>query len=81
MKGLVLQGGGAKGAFQVGAIKALIELGHSFDGVVGVSIGAINAAFVAQGDMDLAYKMWYDINFEQLMGIDKDMAVKFVICK
>ena len=49
MKGLVLEGGGTKGAYQLGAYKALKELGMEFDGIVGTSIGALNAAFIIQG--------------------------------
>lgn len=45
--GLVMSGGGAKGAFQVGAIKALSELGVKVDGIAGASIGALNGAIVA----------------------------------
>lgn len=45
--GLVMSGGGAKGAFQVGAIKALAELGVQVDGIAGASIGALNGAIVA----------------------------------
>ena len=41
---LVLEGGGAKGAYQVGAYNALIESGYEFNAVIGTSIGAINAA-------------------------------------
>jgi len=33
--GLVLEGGGAKGAYQAGAYKALLELGIEIDGVSG----------------------------------------------
>src|SRR5207249_10434609 len=44
-RALLLQGGGALGAYEYGAIKALYELpGFSLDVVTGVSIGAINAA-------------------------------------
>jgi NTE family protein len=43
----VLGGGGARGALQVGALKALLECGYRPDLVVGTSAGAINAAFVA----------------------------------
>jgi len=42
----VLQGGGALGAYQAGAIEALAARGHHCDMVAGVSIGAINAALV-----------------------------------
>lgn len=42
----VLAGGGARGALQVGALRALIENGIRPDLVVGTSVGAINAAFL-----------------------------------
>lgn len=42
--GLVLSGGGAKGAYQVGVLKALLELGTRIDVVAGASIGALNGA-------------------------------------
>ena len=44
---LVLQGGGALGAYQAGAYEALAEAGHMPDWVAGISIGAINAAIIA----------------------------------
>jgi NTE family protein len=44
---LVLQGGGALGAYQVGVYEALAEAGVEPDWVVGTSIGAINAGLIA----------------------------------
>jgi NTE family protein len=44
---LVLQGGGALGAYQVGVYQALHEAGLEPDWVCGVSIGAINSAIIA----------------------------------
>ncbi len=44
---LVLQGGGALGAYQAGAFEELVANGHSPDWVSGISIGAINAAVIA----------------------------------
>ena len=44
---LVLQGGGALGAYQAGAYEGLAEAGLAPDWVTGVSIGAINAALIA----------------------------------
>jgi len=44
---LVLQGGGALGAYQAGAYEGLAEAGLVPDWVTGVSIGAINAALIA----------------------------------
>lgn len=44
---LVLQGGGALGAYQGGAYSALEVAGHSPDWVAGISIGSVNAAIIA----------------------------------
>jgi NTE family protein len=44
---LVLQGGGALGAYQAGAYEGLVEAGISPTWVVGISIGSINAALIA----------------------------------
>lgn len=44
---LVIQGGGALGAYQAGVYKGLVENGMAVDWVAGVSIGAINAALIA----------------------------------
>src|SRR6201987_5721890 len=44
---LVLQGGGALGAYQAGVYEALAEANINPDWVAGVSIGAINSAIIA----------------------------------
>jgi NTE family protein len=44
---LVLQGGGALGAYQAGAYEALAAAGHEPEWITGISIGAINAAIIA----------------------------------
>src|ERR1700735_4813268 len=44
---LVLQGGGALGAYQAGVYQAMHEAGLEPDWVSGVSIGAINCAIIA----------------------------------
>lgn len=43
----VLSGGGARGALQIGSLYALLENGYQPDLLVGTSIGAVNAAFLA----------------------------------
>ncbi|MDO5070256.1 MAG: patatin-like phospholipase family protein [Neisseria zoodegmatis] len=45
--GLVLSGGGAKGAYQVGLMKALNDLDIQIDAIAGASIGALNSAVLA----------------------------------
>ena len=49
---LVLSGGGAKGAYEAGCVRALQEIGYEFDLVCGTSIGALNGLLVAQKDFD-----------------------------
>jgi len=44
---LVLQGGGALGAYQAGVFEGLVEAGIECDWTAGISIGAINAALIA----------------------------------
>lgn len=75
MYGLVLEGGGAKGAYHVGAYKALRELNIEIGGIAGTSIGAINGAMMVQGDYDLLEKTWYNINSNQLFDIDEKTIV------
>jgi NTE family protein len=47
---LALASGGARGAYQAGALLYLAEQGLTFDLVAGTSIGALNGAYYAQGD-------------------------------
>ena len=70
MYGLVLEGGGAKGAYHVGAYKALRELNIEIGGIAGTSIGAINGAMMVQGDYDLLEKVWYSINSYELFDLN-----------
>lgn len=49
---LVLQGGGALGAYQAGAYQRLTEGKFEFDWVAGISIGAINAAIICGNPPD-----------------------------
>ncbi|MCI6276559.1 MAG: patatin-like phospholipase family protein [Clostridium sp.] len=52
MTGLFLQGGGAKGAFQAGAIYAMYEKGMEFNVISGTSIGSINGYYVYTGNIE-----------------------------
>lgn len=49
----VLSGGGARGALQVGALRALLEAGIQPDLMVGTSIGAVNATHLAVQGVNL----------------------------
>jgi NTE family protein len=48
----VLKGGGARGALEVGALRALLEQGYQPDLLAGTSIGAVNAAGLAVWGVD-----------------------------
>lgn len=56
--GLALEGGGAKGSYQIGAYLGLKEMGFEFEAVAGTSIGAINGAFIASGEVEKCVKIW-----------------------
>lgn len=66
--GLVLGGGGAKGAYQIGCWKALRESGITrFDAIAGTSVGALNAVLVAQDDYAKAETIWHDMSFGRVL--------------
>lgn len=61
MKGLVVEGGGMRGAHSCGALWALLERGITdFDVVVGASAGACSAAFFVARQFDLFTRIWQD---------------------
>lgn len=62
MIGLVLQGGGAKGGYQIGVWQALRELNIEIGAVTGTSVGALNGAFIVQNKFDRAYDIWYNMD-------------------
>lgn len=74
--GLVLEGGGAKGAYQIGAWKALREAGVRIRGVAGTSVGALNGALICMGDMERAERLWKDIAYSKVMDVDDGQMAK-----
>lgn len=73
---LVLAGGGSLGAYEVGAIEALEELGYKFDIVSGTSIGALNGAFVCARQTNRLRKLWEDITPEKVMKNGINLSVR-----
>ncbi len=71
--GLVLEGGGAKGAYQIGAWKALKEAGIRIKGIAGTSVGALNGALIAMDDFEKAEKIWETIRYSRVMDVDDDL--------
>jgi NTE family protein len=66
---LVLQGGGALGAYQIGAFEALHAAGFGPDWLAGISIGAFNAAIIAGNEpaerLDKLLGFWHDISWPE----------------
>ena len=70
--GLVLDGGGARGAYQIGAWKALVEAGVKFNAVAGTSVGALNGALICMGDIEKAEGIWREMTFSTVMDVDDE---------
>lgn len=67
---LVLSGGGSRGGYEIGVWEALTELGISPDMIFGTSVGAINAAMIAQGDLELSKALWQQLETDMIFDID-----------
>lgn len=70
----MLSGGGAKGAFEVGVIQAVRELGLEPTVLSGTSAGAINAGALAIGmDVDELAEMWRRLHNEDVYQLRRDL--------
>jgi predicted acylesterase/phospholipase RssA len=76
-RALVLSGGGARGAYEAGAVGELVAAAGISDGaaippyevVCGTSIGALNGWFVATGQYTRMRELWYTIGGQDLMRL------------
>ncbi|MEG0453494.1 MAG: patatin-like phospholipase family protein [Coprobacillus sp.] len=78
-RALVLAGGGSKGAYEVGFVTALKELGIDYQIVTGTSIGALNGCLLAQGDFDALVKLWEEMDITHIFAGDFDNSFAFDI--
>ena len=76
--GLVLAGGGGKGAYELGVWKALDELKLTKYITVfsGTSIGAFNSVLFAMNDMKKADELWEEVTMDKLVPISKSELIK-----
>lgn len=65
--GIALSGGGDKGAFTVGVIKKLTELGSHYDMISGTSTGALIAPFLAAGEIDLIEQIYTNVSKDDVI--------------
>ncbi len=82
--GVVLSGGGAKGAYEVGFLKALAEFDIQPEAISGTSIGALNGAiYSAKKDTKISAKileeLWNDLANSNVLEVDKKKAIKTII--
>ncbi|HBC0000973.1 patatin-like phospholipase family protein [Vibrio parahaemolyticus] len=82
--GLVLSGGGALGAYQVGVLKALAKEGIEIDMVAGASIGALNGAIVAsEASVKSAYQkldtLWSHLAQDNPLKINKAVYLQLLL--
>ena len=79
---LVMAGGGTKGIYECGVIKALKELGKDqFDCIIGVSVGALNATLLVQNQFERLENMYENIASDQFVNgfLPSDMNVSTLI--
>lgn len=69
---IALEGGGAKGSYEVGVWQALEEAGIKYNAVSGTSVGALNGAMMAMRDLPRAIACWEDIRLSRIMELDAD---------
>ena len=73
--GLCLSGGGAKGAYEIGVLKALEEknLAPNIKSISGTSVGALNGVLFSFAGANEAEKLWKEkINFDQVLTPDEE---------
>lgn len=72
--GVVLAGGGGKGAYQIGVLRALAERGliDRISSISGCSVGSINLLLYALGDIELATTLWNEVSFNKFLRLDYD---------
>lgn len=75
--GLVLAGGGTKGAYEIGVWKALEEadLMKYVTGISGSSIGAFNSALMLNGELSLAGKIWEEASFFDFVNLNDELIL------
>ena len=72
---IALEGGGAKGAYEIGVWQALDEAGVKYNAVSGTSVGALNGALMAMRDLPRAVDCWSNIHVSQVIdlgGMDEE---------
>jgi len=71
--GIVLEGGGARGAYQAGVWRALKEAGVKIRGISGTSVGALNGVMMCMDDLEGAERVWQTMSYSRIMNVDEKL--------
>jgi NTE family protein len=75
VRALVLAGGGAKGSYQVGVWRALMELGWKPDIITGTSVGCLNGALFVMDQYEAARDMWLSLRSKDVMTLPEGTSL------
>ena len=69
---IALEGGGAKGGYEIGVWKALDEAGIKYNAVSGTSVGALNGGLMAMRDLPRAIDAWNNMKLGKVIELDEE---------
>lgn len=78
-RALVLSGGGARGAYELGVWRAFDEIGITFDIVTGTSIGALNGVIYTLQNLEGAENLWHSIDPTKVISTNEKDPKKFLM--
>ena len=78
MYGLALGGGGSRGSYEIGVLKALQELNIEIGAITGTSIGAINGAAYLMNDFALMEEIWMSLNRDSLIKFESQIVPEVI---
>ena len=69
---ITLEGGGAKGGYEIGVWQALDEAGIKYNAVSGTSVGALNGGLMAMRDLPRAIDAWNNMKLGKVIELDEE---------
>ena len=69
---IALEGGGAKGGYEIGVWQALDEAGIKYNAVSGTSVGALNGGLMAMRDLPRAIDAWNNMKLGKVIELDEE---------
>ena len=69
---IALEGGGAKGGYEIGVWRALDEAGVKYNAVSGTSVGALNGGLMAMRDLPRAINAWENMKLSKVIELDEE---------